>query len=529
MSSASTARLFAMSFAGSIILSLAVCVDSTDVPAPSSPPPGPKGGEPKPMGTGEAQPTFQCNNPPTLSYKIPPILSQTNQAGADCFAWQLFIALNWPASSTRGAPDQDAGVADFGAPNDYAAVVWETYKDISDVFLEGGAPPKPWGAPPPPANCAQVTKHVHIGGIPLQPSTGEFTSIGEFKPNDGMQAGPSNANGRNWLADQNGDLIWYESALNQTEFDYIVDGGLYSAAGQYARVDAGVGIDPPAQSTEIKAAWRKLPSGADTSRYLVMSACIPGPGGTPELATLGLVGLHIVHKASNQPQWVWATFEQVDNVPESADAGGSYTFYNPSCDPTRQPPIPPACLGSDAGAVTRRSCSANELPAYNLARYAVDGGCPPYPVQVTRKNPIPSSKTSPAQPTNAAVQAMIAEQAPQSVFRYYQLVNAIWWSSPNDPNTTPRPIPLTTLGANHVGDDGANLPVANTVLETYTQGDDCLTCHASAPLAAAPDGGASKVSANFSFVFGHAQWPSGAGPTPKPAPSPKGGAAVKRR
>ena len=31
--------------------------------------------------------------------------------------------------------------------------------------------------------------------------------------------------------------------------------------------------------------------------------------------TMGLVGLHIVSKTPARPQWIWSTFEQVDNVP----------------------------------------------------------------------------------------------------------------------------------------------------------------------------------------------------------------------
>ena len=48
--------------------------------------------------------------------------------------------------------------------------------------------------------------------------------------------------------------------------------------------------------------------------------------------TLGLVGLHIVHKTDSEPQWIWSTFEHVNNVPAAADpAGAHYNFYRAGC------------------------------------------------------------------------------------------------------------------------------------------------------------------------------------------------------
>src|SRR6185295_917282 len=52
----------------------------------------------------------------------------------DYFSWESFIALNWPASSKRGVPENptDPSVF-FNAPNG-TAVVWGTYKDSFDLF-----------------------------------------------------------------------------------------------------------------------------------------------------------------------------------------------------------------------------------------------------------------------------------------------------------------------------------------------------------------------------------------------------------
>jgi hypothetical protein len=62
---------------------------------------------------------------------------------------------------------------------------------------------------------------------------------------------------------------------------------------------------------------------------------------------MGLVGLHIVHKTFTRPQWVWSTFEHVDNCPTKGqpDSQASYSFYStiPKAVflPANSPPFPP--------------------------------------------------------------------------------------------------------------------------------------------------------------------------------------------
>ena len=45
---------------------------------------------------------------------------------------------------------------------------------------------------------------------------------------------------------------------------------------------------------------------------------------------MGLVGLHIAHKTQHAPQWIWSTFEQVDNY-----KGPDPSFNDPACPPRR--------------------------------------------------------------------------------------------------------------------------------------------------------------------------------------------------
>jgi hypothetical protein len=91
-------------------------------------------------------------NPTTLSSSLPadappkPNLSTTGnfaviQRKFDIFAWQEFVALNWPP----GKPGQPGpGTIGKSASGDNSTV-WESYMAASQVFQPGAAPPPPWG------------------------------------------------------------------------------------------------------------------------------------------------------------------------------------------------------------------------------------------------------------------------------------------------------------------------------------------------------------------------------------------------
>ena len=64
----------------------------------------------------------------------------------DNFSWESFIALNWPASSARGVPnDPNNPSVFFNAPNG-TPVVWGTYKDSFDLFGQKDRP-SAWNSP----------------------------------------------------------------------------------------------------------------------------------------------------------------------------------------------------------------------------------------------------------------------------------------------------------------------------------------------------------------------------------------------
>jgi hypothetical protein len=201
----------------------------------------------------------------------------------DEYAWRLFLALNWPARTDDCGPDTAKKIGDAGL------TVWERWAIKTDVFLDGGAKPKPWAelcgavevakALAPSAQLA-LARQLRAG-TPGAPNP-------EFSPPTGDVSGASDE----------------EVRLNESAFNFVRDQGLYSRTKQQAMAAAGVkAIDFPRMGKEVKAHWIVLPNAADHSRYHT--------GKTPDGRTFGLVALHITTK--DLPRWFWATYEHVDN------------------------------------------------------------------------------------------------------------------------------------------------------------------------------------------------------------------------
>jgi hypothetical protein len=447
----------------------------------------------------------QASTPsPCTGFGVPPIVQKPalsgdfssvgDQLGADCMAWQSFIALNWRADPANpGLPDTTAGWGGFGDPADESPTVWESYWEPAEVFNQPVGARLLWSSPRPAGKRLVRRSKLDDADLTLI----GFQQAGDHK----------------WLTAQDGSLTYYEVRINQDEFDYIttnvINGSdLTTFAGQAAcaaqagrqgrggfNLPVGGGNSATAVndadcmgtprtygrnvgSIEIKAAWRVLPAnGSLNGRYLTAQAQIVDPAtGRATPATVGLTGLHILRRVPGAQQFVWSTFEQIDNSPDQGSTpdaysnpvlpanpnqkpGPGYTYYNPGCSRATD---------------TIYSCVHNQLPDSACA-VGQTGGCDPYPapMQVTRVTPV--------DPVANSVTGYVWSVLPaNSVFNYYRLVNVQWPA--NSTATAPRSTtPLTR------GDITPAANVANTTMETFLQtsgnANNCMSCHQQAPIA----------------------------------------------
>lgn len=404
---------------------------------------------PEVCGAKLRDPEISCALPADVQGGLRQANFNVRQRASDLFSWQVFIALDWPARpKERGVADPTLPITAPGPR------VWETWKETSEVFQQSGGmpvPPARWEAPEPmPVACRGAQK------VLMRDEKVDDTLDAVVQPTYATNDFPGT------LTDQAGHLVRYEIRMNRTAFDYIVKNRLWDG-----RVQAEVrDVRFPAGSQIVKAAWREV-DAASEGRFHTIDACVceENPEGEPvrcQRRRTGLAGFHIMSKTPSAPQWIWSTFEQVDNV-----AGLHPSFSNPKC----------------------KDCAPNlQGPA---------GG----PNQVARVIPIPSrdpdcrlvhQSVDNIARLNRDMQAALAEAG--SVFRHYELVGTQW------PDTTApgqQGQPPTVFNA---------IPalLGNTTLETYIQNtSSCMGCHAVAGTDRTPD----WVSADFTFTLNNA-WPN---------------------
>jgi hypothetical protein len=394
--------------------------------------------------------------PGTLSSTIPhdanfsdnPQTLAVIQHDFDVFSWQSFVALNWPTASDGSADPNKI----IGADGD-GSVVWDGYKEPYEVFLPDGSQPSPWGQQQLPAQCRN-----------LGPATGKVLEMTQ-KVSDEVLDVSGQPFGTGPLVDQqNGRYARYEIRINRDTFDYIVQNTLYNKEGQQAftqliQFPTGTNTTPqntnaPVGSIVIKAAWKVIdPAQGDVpGRFHKVQAYVytrasdnPPTPPSCELKTVGLVGFHIAHKTASAPQWVWSTFEQVDNVQVGHDAppGTKANFNSPTSSyPVNTPPP--------------RPWNPNVvLP-------------PEQRSQVKRLIPIDDATNA----LNAQWQAWLRSVNKDSVWQYYELISTQW---PTQPKASP-------TGSKPAGDPAPPF-LANATLETYIQGttpnvsSSCIMCH----------------------------------------------------
>jgi len=294
--------------------------------------------------------------------------------------------------------------------------------------------------------------------------------------------------------------------LNKDYYEFVKKNGYYNAIIQHDSVKKGIPINfpqgiysGPVGAIELKAAWMEVDNTGSPKwkTYKLSRAFVLDPtSGKLRETTVALVGLHILHKTQNQPTWVWATFEHIDNAPDAASqtpkSGKTpqygYNFYNENCTPQQ--------VNLKGGGTATVTCTANTSPPYYLSQAAA------VPIQLTRVNQIDPTN---AVPINDSMQNNIRKYYPESVFQYYQLVDVIWSQQLQPDRTTPiqAPFPLN-VSSMQSGDH----VVANVTLESYVQSTNtCFNCHQFSTIAPfANDTVNNNIFGDFSFAISAAQY-----------------------
>ncbi|NMH66594.1 hypothetical protein [Shewanella salipaludis] len=318
------------------------------------------------------------------------------------------------------------------------------------------------------------------------------------------------------LLAQDGSLVYYTVHINNvydamTRLQAKYASGPASASGalfdefpttqkQLDALAAAAGVtafaEGQALTMETKVSWVEIDK-RDKDKYLTMMASIPDyrksaakpddiwiwDGKTQRQALLGLVGFHVVSPVKGHPELVWATFEHSDNSPNNGfyytptDSGTPVLYSSFNDQGTLDNAMTFFAKGGAQGAANSQmasQCSQDSAHKYKVAAcIQAEAGENIAPSDTFREYAWGSSpgldgldNNNDVLSANLGVQQNLAKG---DVRKNYSLIGGIWTNDGSIPTYSSALYDPHLRGSVHL---------ANSTLETYTQNDNCFSCHA---------------------------------------------------
>lgn len=417
-------------------------------------------------------------------------------AQAAAFAWQEFIGLSWPAATVDGqgnplrdTPDTSCLLGDPGPRCSAQPLTWQTLRSKAEIFTNGASDPN-YNSPPnyngryasgDPQPCAGPA-----------PATAPWVNLDETTQifEDAMYAGVAPTED---TINSQPQLVRFVAKANKAEFAYYnrllnLPGGIAPVQLNTIKTLKTVGTPPPGSTTyvslptntiEMKAGWRILTTAEQASgRFHTTRVRYYEASGARPVASCywediwGLVALHIIQKTATAPYFIYATFEQADNITNAA--GAPIEDVDGNAQPISLPPTTPALIFQDTATISPskvppRVVRAGNAPFCNpgkqlyyrdlLPQALPTGG----PICVNRRyNAIPPTIVAANQAAHSAIAAYNNKNGIRSSpWSYYKLINVQY-----------RPYSDETPAAPFAGNDPTtgnnpqNFYLANIVVET---------------------------------------------------------------
>jgi hypothetical protein len=453
-----------------------------------------------------------CQTPTiTISHDVPPDIEggapNATPEDAAAFAWDEFIALNWPAGPQDGQPNQrdtPSSTCSFGDSGPQCGLLtWETFRGKVEIFPGNG---NPFNVTPPPGYPGPAgDKSFGYDARPVYNYSTPIAACDSKQANDqtpwinldetdqitldNMYAGvvlPSSSPGNS-----SPQLIRFLAKANRTQYVYVAGNSSAIDPSQqwWEQIPLSVvqatkaylaqnRASPPAGSKtlvslpygtiEMKAGWRPLnPSEMSSGRFHTQTVrfyelASDGVSKCYRDATWGLVALHIIQKTPTAPYFIYATFEQADNILTAQgnpveDVDGNIvvrpeppTATSPQvCLVDPQPPasLPPNEMTSGLASVILTTNPATCQPApsasycgspgsqlyYRNANHAEPPNPPPQPVGGNicvdkRDNAIPNYVIAANNHAHTAIETSLRQNNIKSApWLFYKLVNVQYY------------------------------------------------------------------------------------------------------
>jgi len=347
---------------------------------------------------------------------------------AAAFAWQEFIALSWPAK-LAGKRDEADQSQKFGAGGNGSPLVWQTFRGKAEIFnlvdVQGNFVPPGYSTTGPTYGYDSPTAYFYRGqqvapcSGQTPPTTPAWINLDETTQISLAQmfaGGPTISNTNSSVP----QLIRYAVKANGVQYSYVAKNQFFDAntaqAARAINTTAFTATPPrapmstptstfvsfPAGTVEIKSAWRALTSNDDPTHFHRQTVRFYERKDNALCyfeEQWGLVALHIIQKTPSAPSFIYATFEQGENIKQPTsgapvlveDLDGNVVNPVSGAGPTT-----PSLSYADSPATPK--VTANGGPCYNGPYFSDDqidelsawitNGCPevtPPPEQVAAK------------------------------------------------------------------------------------------------------------------------------------------------
>lgn len=249
------------------------------------------------------------------------------------------------------------------------------------------------------------------------------------------------AGGGDVIYDQNGNVVYYNIQFSRN----LCDVGKIQSQPNY-----------PSGTTEMKTAWKQI-KASDKGNYFWMVATIDQKD-----VLLGLIGFHLIRATALHPEFIWATFEHKDNVPDcvapqTAPSSG-WSFTSAQC----------ASVLAQTDTRSLINCRFNTAaPSANLTgtpneicRLYRDASAPTDPKGELNISVIDQLNAQLVGP-NGFLTKITDPSNPMAVWKNYINVGALWLSDTTQPSQNNSDHPYSN--------QRGSMRLANTVMETTFQ------------------------------------------------------------
>jgi hypothetical protein len=432
------------------------------------------------VARGESAAPAARPTPIVISSTVPTELNAANGGApratldqAAAFAWQEFIALNWPAMThttetpVRDTPDTSCAFGAIDGRCGSQPLVWETFRGKAEIYTAGAR--QNYAQPPTYSDVYRL----YPNGIPpcsgapsASPAWVNLDETSEIDLNS-MYAGVGlpDGIGNNSVP----QLIRFAAKANHVEFNYVTGNPSPTTL--------------PVNTIETKAAWRLLtPTEAASGRFHQQTVrYYEGTPRTPTApgnqcyfeATWGLISLHIIQKTQSAPYFIFATFEQADNILNAAgqpveDEDGNVIAPLPASSTTPATHYQDSSVAPGSAAGPPSVSLVNPAAGYCTTGPGVRPSSQLYYQNEADTQAVPNAgyicvnfRDHATPPTiiaaNQRAHAAIRVQNPGAPWQYYKLINVQF-----------RPMTKSQPGVPYAGPDAATYYLANSAVETNT-------------------------------------------------------------